>query len=73
MTDELPRAKADYPEEPATPDAYLEREVIRLAGALRAIKARIDGEYDHPELMRLGALGDQDEDILRIIEEVLPE
>lgn len=36
--------------------------------ALRAIKARINGEFDHPALMAFGPLGDQDTDVLRITE-----
>lgn len=36
--------------------------------ALAAIRARINGEWDHPELVKIGALGDTNADILRIID-----
>lgn len=52
---------------------YLEHTVSQLEAALAAIKARIEGEYDHPALLRVGALGDKGADIIRIIEEVLHE
>lgn len=51
--------------------SYLEEEVAMLEEALQAIRARIEGEYDHPALLRAGALGDKDADILRIIDPVL--
>ena len=51
--------------------SYLEEEVAMLEEALRAIRARIEGEYDHPALLRAGALGDKDADILRLIDPVL--
>lgn len=40
--------------------------------ALRAIKARINGEWDQPDLVAHGALGTAREDILAIIEKVQP-
>lgn len=58
---------------PSDPETdYLEHTVAMLEEALRAIRARIEGEYDHPALLRAGALGDKDADILRIIDPVLP-
>ena len=57
---------------PSDPETdYLEEEVAMLEEALRAIRARIEGEYDHPALLRAGALGDKDADILRLIDPVL--
>jgi len=44
----------------------------RLADALRAIIARINGIYDAPELKAIGPLSvDSDEDVLRIAEDAL--
>lgn len=54
-----------------THDGITSYDVERLEEALMAIKARIDGEYDLPALVAVGPLGDQDADILRIINEVL--
>ena len=46
--------------------------VYRYKEALRAIKARIDGQFDHPALMRFGALRIKLEtDILEIIRDTL--
>lgn len=39
--------------------------------ALRAIRARINGEYDHPDLVKLGPLGDQQGDLLAIVSAAL--
>jgi len=47
-------------------------QTVRLLGALKAIRARINGEWDDPQLLRFGALSvNTDTDVLRIIEEVL--
>ena len=40
---------------------------ISAASALRAIRARISGQFDHPDLIAFGPLGDKDGDILAII------
>lgn len=42
--------------------------------ALQAIRARIDGVYDDPQLMRIGALSiDPEEDIRTILDMVIEE
>lgn len=38
---------------------------------LEAIRARIQGEFDHPALMELGPLGDLSEDILLLAESAI--
>lgn len=48
-----------------------------LSGALSAIRARIQGEWDNPALLEYGPLSSRtvnlDRDILYIIEQTLPE
>ncbi len=39
--------------------------------ALNAIRARVHGEWDHPDLMAIGPLGSISGDILRIVEPVI--
>jgi hypothetical protein len=41
-----------------------------MLAALRAIRARINGEWDHPDLLKFGPLGNTIDDILMIIEQV---
>ena len=52
---------------------FLRQEIDMLEDALRAIRARIQGEYDLPALVEAGPLGDKDGDILRLIAPVLRE
>lgn len=51
--------------------AALERENAELREALIAIKARINGEFDHPALLKHGALVGLRDDVERIIGSVL--
>lgn len=51
----------EWPEYPATLDPFA------AASALRAIRARIKGEFDHPDLIAFGPLSERDGDILAII------
>lgn len=57
--------------DPAGTIAALERENAELREALIAIKARIKGEFDHPALLKLGALGEIRNDVERIIDSAL--
>lgn len=43
----------------------------RLVEALVAVKARLNGEYDHPALVKQGPLGRFSDDVERIIDSVL--
>lgn len=52
-------------------DGITSDDLQRLEDALRAIRARINGDYDLPALVEAGPLGNKDTDILRIIKEVL--
>lgn len=45
----------------------------KLAAALRAIRARVDGEFDHPDLMAFGPLRDTDTDCAEIAKRALAE
>ena len=45
----------------------------RLEAALRAIRARVDGEFDHPDLLVLGPLGTIADDIRRLVDPILAE
>lgn len=62
---------------PASPaEAYANALLISLAPelleTLKAIKARIDGEWDNPALMRFGPLNtNSDTDILAMVEEAI--
>ena len=50
----------------------LRSENKRLRAALRAVQARIDGEWDHPALVALGPLStDTDLDVRYIIQSAL--
>lgn len=40
-------------------------------GTLRAIIARLDGVYDHPDLMEFGPLGDGDDDVKELCNRTL--
>lgn len=42
------------------------------ASALRAIVARVNGEWDQPDLVAFGALGDLSADVLRIAAAAIP-
>lgn len=46
------------------------RKIERLEAALAAIKARLNGEFDHPALEKQGALGELRDDVERIIDSV---
>lgn len=46
-------------------------ENAELREALAAIKARLNGEYDHPALVKQGALGRFSDDVVRIIDSAL--
>lgn len=57
-------------------DRYNERndllqENTNLKEVLQAIKARLDGEWDHPALLKMGLLSDCDSDILKWAERTL--
>jgi hypothetical protein len=46
---------------------------LRMATALEAIRAHVNGEWDDPSLASFGALGpDLREGVLRIVKEALP-
>lgn len=46
---------------------------MKADAAIRAIVARIQGEWDQPDLVSFGPLGDTQDDVLRIAQSVQPE
>lgn len=42
-------------------------EIDALKATLRAIRARIKGEFDHPDLVAMGPLGNSQDDILQLV------